>query len=61
MLNKDDGIFFLLAVTLLWVLLSAMGSIFKEHSGNCGSEYPIGMVLHTNLFCEIEKEQQDNE
>ena len=61
MLNKDDGIFFLLAVTLLWVFLSVMGSIFKERAGNCGSEYPIGMVLHTNLFCEIEKEQQDNE
>ena len=60
MLNKDDGILFLLAVTLLWVFLSVMGSIFKVAAGNCGSEYPIGMVLHTNLFCEIVKEQ-DNE
>ena len=60
MLNKDDGIFFLLAVTLLWVFLSVMGSIFKERAGNCGSEYPIGMVLHTNLFCEIVKEQDND-
>ena len=57
MLNKEDGILFLLAVTLLWVFLSVMGSIFKEGGRNCGSEYPIGMVLHTNLFCEIVKEQ----
>ena len=59
MLSKDDGILFLLAVTLLWVFLSVMGSIFKEHDGNCGSEYPIGMVLHTNLFCEKVKEQDN--
>ena len=61
MLSKDDGILFLLAVTILWVFLSVMGSIFKVSAGNCGAEYPIGMVLHTNLFCEIEKEQQDND
>ena len=42
------------------MFLSVMGSIFKERARNCGSEYPIGMVLHTNLFCEIVKEQ-DNE
>ena len=60
MLSKEDGIFFLLAVTLLWVFLSVMGSIFKVAAGNCGSEYPIGMVLQTNLFCEIEKEQDSD-
>ena len=60
MLSKQDGIFFLLAVTLLWVFLSVMGSIFKERARNCGAEYPIGMILQTNLFCEINKEQ-DNE
>ena len=60
MLSKDDGIFFLLAATLLWVFLSVMGSIFKVAAGNCGSEYPIGMVLHTNLFCEIVKEQDND-
>ena len=59
MLNKEDGIFFLLAVTLLWVFLSVMGSIFKVAAGNCGSEYPIGMVLHINLFCEINKGHDD--
>ena len=58
MLSKDDGILFLLAVTLLWVFLSVMGSIFKA-AGHCGAEYPIGMVLQTNLFCEIEKEQDN--
>ena len=60
MLNKDDGILFLLAVTLLWVFLSVMGSIFKERAGNCGSEYPIGIVFHTNLFCEINREQDND-
>ena len=61
MLSKEDGVLVvLLAVTLLWVFLSVMGSIFKVAAGNCGAEYPIGMVLHTNLFCEIVKEQ-DNE
>ena len=60
MLSKDDGILFLLAVTLLWVFLSVMGSIFKVAAGNCGSEYPIGMVLHINLFCEIDKEQDSD-
>ena len=59
MLNKEDGILFLLAVTLLWVFLSVMGSIFKERAGNCGAEYPIGMILQTNLFCEIVKEQDN--
>tara|TARA_B110000908_G_scaffold147339_1_gene178958 strand:- start:417 stop:596 length:180 start_codon:yes stop_codon:yes gene_type:complete len=58
MLSKDDVIFFLLAVTLLWVFLSVMGSIFKA-AGNCGAEYPIGTILHTNLFCEIVKEQDN--
>ena len=58
MLNKEDGILFLLAVTLLWVFLSVMGSIFKA-AGNCGAEYPIGTILHTNLFCEIVKEQDN--
>ena len=60
MLSKEDGILFLLAVTLLWVFLSVMGSIFKVAAGNCGSEYPIGMVLHINLFCEIDKEQDSD-
>ena len=60
MLSKDDGILFLLAVTLLWVFLSVMGSIFKERAGNCGSEYPISMVLQTNLFCKINKEQYND-
>ena len=60
MLNKDNGIYFLLAATLLWALLSVMGSNFKLRYGNCGSEYPIDMVLQTDLFCEINKEK-DNE
>ena len=60
MLSKEDGIFFLLAVTLLWVFLSVMGSIFKIAAVNCGSEYPIGMVLHINLFCEINKGHDDD-
>ena len=56
--KKLDAISFLLAVTLLWVFLSVVGSIFKA-TGNCGAEYPIGMILHTNLFCELEKEQDN--
>ena len=60
MLNKDDGIYFLLMVTALWALLSVGGSGIKLRSGNCGSEYPIDMVLQTNLFCEINKEQAND-
>jgi predicted transporter len=59
-LNKDNGIYFLLAATLLWALLSVMGSNFKVWSGSCGSEYPIDMVLQTDLFCEINKEQDND-
>tara|TARA_R110000764_G_scaffold22255_1_gene55666 strand:+ start:513 stop:692 length:180 start_codon:yes stop_codon:yes gene_type:complete len=59
MLNKLDAISFLLAVTLLWVFLSVVGSLFKA-TGNCGAEYPIGTILHTNLFCELENEQDND-
>tara|TARA_B110000208_G_scaffold152365_1_gene184205 strand:+ start:669 stop:851 length:183 start_codon:yes stop_codon:yes gene_type:complete len=59
MLNKKGIMQLLIIVTFSWVLFSVIGSLFKATDDNCGAEYPIGTILHTNLFCEIKEQDND--
>ena len=48
-------------IAFVWVFVCVLGSWVKQmddahNEDNCGKSYPIGYIIYTDLFCEVDND-----
>jgi hypothetical protein len=46
----------LFGATVLWLMVSLLGSDAKARAGACDKKYPIDYLIFSRFFCEIKGE-----